>query len=115
VSERMPTKRLGDHVVEVREGFVLRKGKVYPLSREGRKEVCEFIEEQLRKEYIRPLKLFQTALVFFVEKKSSKKRMVQDYRYLNKWTIKNNYSLSLIWNIVENISTKKLFTKLDLW
>ena len=40
--------------------------------------------------------------------------MVQDYYYLNKWTIKNNYSLSLISDIVENINTKKVFTKLDL-
>jgi len=52
---------------------------------QGRKEKkSEFIEEQLRKEYIRPLKLSQTALMFFVEKKKSKKRMIQDYRYLNK-------------------------------
>jgi len=40
-----------------KEGFVLRKGKVYPLSREKREEVHEFILEQLRKEYIRLLKL----------------------------------------------------------
>jgi len=52
--------------------------------------------------------------VFFVRKKDSKKQMVQDYRYLNEWTIKNNYPLSLILDIVENISTKKVFTKIDL-
>ena len=40
--------------------------------------------------------------------------MVQDYRYLNEQTIKNNYSLSLISGIVENIGMKKVFTKLDL-
>ena len=40
--------------------------------------------------------------------------MVQDYRYLNEWTIKNNYSLPLISDIVENIDTKKVFTKLNL-
>ena len=28
---------------------------------------------------------------------------------------KNNYSLPLISNIVENIGTKKVFTKLNLW
>ena len=54
------------------------------------------------------------ALVFFVGKKDSKKRMVQDYRYLNEWTIKNNYPLLLISDIVENISTKKVFTKINL-
>jgi len=93
---------------------VPRKGKVYPLSREEREEVCEFIKEQLRKEYIRPSKLPQIASVFFVGKKDGKKRMVQDYRYLNEWMIKNNYPLLLISNVVENIGTEKVFTKMDL-
>jgi len=66
------------------------------------------------KRIIRPLKSLQTALIFFVGKKDSKKRMVQDYRYLNKWTIKNNYPLSLISDVLENIRTKKVFTKMDL-
>jgi len=69
--------------VEVKKEFVLEKEKVYLLSRKERKEVCEFIKEQLRKRYVKPLKLPQTALVFFVGKKSRKKRIVQDYRYLN--------------------------------
>ena len=54
------------------------------------------------------------APVFFVRKKDGKKRMVQDYQYLNEWTIKNNYPLSLISDIVKNIGTKKVFTKMDL-
>jgi len=98
----------------MKEEFVPRKRKVYPLSREEREKVYEFIQEQLRKGYIRLLKSPQTAPVFFVGKKDDKKRMVQNYRYLNKWTIKNNYPLPLILNIVENISTKKVFTKMDL-
>ena len=53
-------------------------------------------------------------LVFFVEKKNGKKQIVQDYRYLNEWTIKNNYPLLLISDIVKNIGTKKVFTKIDL-
>jgi len=40
--------------------------------------------------------------------------MVQDYRYLNEWTVRNNYSLLLILDIVKNIGTKKVFTKMDL-
>jgi len=68
----------------------------------------------LRKGYIRPSKSPQTALVFFVGKKNGKKRMVQDYKYLNEWTIKNNYPLSLISDVVENIGMKKVFTKMNL-
>ena len=52
--------------------------------------------------------------VFFVGKKDGKKWIVQDYRYLNEWTIKNNYPLPLISDILENIGMKKMFTKMDL-
>jgi len=52
--------------------------------------------------------------VFFIGKKDGKKRMVQDYRYLNEWMVKNNYPLLLILDIVENIGTKRVFTKIDL-
>ena len=80
----MPTRKLWDHAIDMKEGFVLRKRRVYLLSREERKEVCKFILEKLRKGYIRPSKLPQTVLVFFVGKKNGKKHMVQNYRYLNE-------------------------------
>jgi len=83
-SERMPMRKLWDHAIEVKEGFMPRKGKVYPLSREEREEVREFVKKQLRKGYIWPSKSPQTGLVFFVGKKDGRKRMVQDYWYLNE-------------------------------
>ena len=83
-SERMLIRKLWDHTIETKKGFVSRKEKVYSLSRKKREEVCKFIREQLRKEYIRPLKLPQIVLVFFIGKKNGKKRMVQNYCYLNE-------------------------------
>jgi len=55
-SERMSMRKVWDHVIDIKEGFMPRKGKVYPLSREEREEVREFIWEQLRKGYIQPSK-----------------------------------------------------------
>ena len=74
--ERMPTKKVWDHTIDMKERFVLRKGKVYLLSREEREKVREFIKEQLRKGYIWPSKSPQTAPVFFVKKKDGKKKIV---------------------------------------
>ena len=54
------------------------------------------------------------SLVFFVPKKDEKKRMMQDYRYLNNWTIKNNYSFPLILDLIDSIGKKRVFTKMDL-
>jgi len=48
----MPTRKVWNHVIKVKKGFVPRKRKVYPLLRKERKKVREFIKEQLRKEYI---------------------------------------------------------------
>ena len=87
---------------------------MYSLLREERGEVCKFIEKKLRKRYIRPSKSPQIVSVFFIRKKDCKKHIVQNFWYLNEQTIKNNYPLSLILNIVENIDTKKVSTKLDL-
>ena len=45
--ERMPTRKPWDHAIELKEGFVPRKRKVYLLSREEREEVQAFVEDQL--------------------------------------------------------------------
>jgi len=84
------------------------------LSRVEREEVQEFVKDQLRKGYIRPSKSPQMSLVFFMPKKDGKKRMVQDYRYLNSWMVKNNYLLPLISDLINSIEKKKVFTKMDL-
>ena len=111
-SERMPMSKIWGHTIDLREGFVPKKGKIYLLSRIEREEVQEFVKDQLRKGYIQPLKSPQMLLVFFVPKKDGKKRMVQEY--LNSWMIKNNYPLPLISDLIDNIGKKKVFTKIDL-
>ena len=72
------------------------------------------MKDQLTKGYIRPSKSPQTSLVFSVPKKDEKKRMVQNYWYLNSWTVKNNYPLSLILDLIDSIGKKKVFTKMYL-
>jgi len=51
-SERMPVQKTWDHTIELKEGFVLKKEKVYSLSREEREKVQAFMGDQLRKGYI---------------------------------------------------------------
>jgi len=76
--------------------FKLQKGRVYPLFKNEREEVQNFVKNQLKKGYIRPSKLPQTFSVFFMGKKDGSKRMIMDYCNLNNQTIKNNYLLPLI-------------------
>jgi len=113
-SERMPKRKIWDHAIDFKETFKLRKGRIYPLSKNEREEVQNFVEDQLRKGYIRPSKSPQTSPVFFVGKKDGSKRIVMDYHNLNNQMIKNNYLLPLITELIDNMGSKKVFTKMDL-
>ena len=53
--------------------------------------------------------------VFFVGKKDGGKCIVMDYHKLNRQTVKNNYLLPLITELVDNMGSKQVFTKMDLW
>jgi len=114
-SERIPIRKVWDHVIDLNNNFKVSKAKVYPLSRNKKEEVQKFVNEHLKKGYIRPSKLPQTSPVFFVGKKDRRKHMVMNYKRLNKQTVKNNYPLPLITDLVDFMGNKRVFTKMDLW
>jgi len=66
--ERMLMRKTWDHAIDLREGFMPKKEKIYPLSRVEREEVQKFVKDQLRKGYIRLLKSPQMSPVFFEPK-----------------------------------------------
>ena len=84
------------------------------MSKNEREEIQNFIEDQLRKGYIRSSKFPQMLLVFFVSKKNKGKRIVMNYHNLNDQTVKNNYPLPLITDLIDNMGSKQVFTKIDL-
>jgi len=57
-SKWMPTRKSWDHAIETKEGFIPKKGKVYPLLRKEREEVHKFISEQLRNFKCLPILLY---------------------------------------------------------
>ena len=54
------------------------------------------------------------APALFVQKKDGTSRLVQDYRGINKKTIKNKYPLPRINDLFEQLNGAKVFSKLDL-
>jgi len=72
-SERMPTRKVWDHAINLKKTFKPQKGRIYSLSKNKREEIQNFVEDQLRKGYIRLSKSSQMSLVFFVGKKNRSK------------------------------------------
>ena len=108
-------RKIWDHAIDLKETFKPQKRRIYPLFRDKREEVQNFINDQLRKGYIRLSKSPQTSPVFFVGKKDRSKRIIMDYCNLNNQTVKNNYPLPLITDLIDNMGSKQVFTKIDLW
>jgi hypothetical protein len=59
----------------------------------------KYIDENLAKGYIRASKSLARYPILFVLKKDGKLRIYVDYRKLNEMTIKNRYTLPLIYEI----------------
>lgn len=71
-------------------------------------------DEHLKKGYIRPSKSPMASPFFFVKKKDGKLRPVQDYRHLNSGTVKNEYPLPLVSELVDKLKGAKVFSKVDV-
>ncbi|ESK81826.1 reverse transcriptase-rnase h-integrase, partial [Moniliophthora roreri MCA 2997] len=114
-SERFPPSRPYDHAIDLKPDFKPRDCKVYSLSPKERIEQDKFLDENLQKGYIRPSKSPMASPFFFVSKKEAGAlRPCQDYRDLNNGTIKNQYPLPLVTDLVDKLKMARVFTKLDL-
>jgi len=113
--ERMPLQKPYDHAIDFMKGTKLPKlAKVYLLSLVERNSLDIWIDEKLRKGYIRPSTSLIAAPFFFVKKHNGSLRSVIDYRALNAITVKNCYSIPRIADLIESLSKASIFTKIDL-
>jgi len=114
-SERMSLWKLYDHAIDFEEGTKLSKlAKVYLLSLAERNSLDSWIDEELRKGYIQPSTSPIAAPFFFVKKHDGNLWPVIDYRALNGITIKNQYPIPRIADLIESLSHASIFTKIDL-
>jgi len=113
-AEQFPESRSWGHAINLKDDFIPKDCKVYPLTVPEQAELDKFLKENLEKGYIWPFKSPMASPFFFVDKKDGKLRPCQDYQALNKGTIKNAYLLSLISELIDKLKGAKYFTKLDV-
>ncbi|RXW20770.1 hypothetical protein EST38_g5090 [Candolleomyces aberdarensis] len=111
---RFPGPRPWDHAIDLKPDFAPRRGKIYSLSPREDKELKEFLDENLAKGYIRSSTSPQASPFFFVAKKDGSLRPCQDYRQLNKATVRNAYPLPRIPDLIDKLRKAKFFTKMDV-
>jgi hypothetical protein len=110
----LPPKRDIDFPLNLMPGETPVSKSPYRMSTPEMKELQFHLEEILRKGYIHPSMLPWGALVLFVKKKDGMLRLFIDFRQLNKVTVKNNYPLSRIDDLFDQLKDAKIFSKIDL-
>jgi hypothetical protein len=114
-SSRFPPSRPWDHAIDFKPTAPdALPCKIYPMTQDEDKSLLKFLQEQEAKGYIRPSISPYASPFFFIQKKDSKLRPVQDYRHINDITISNQYPLPLITDLLTDLSSAKIFTKLDV-
>jgi hypothetical protein len=114
-ADRFPPAREWDHAIDLKPGAPdVLDCKVYPMTRDEDTALKKFLDEMVAKGYIRPSKSPYASPFFFVKKKDGKLRPVQDYRRLNSHTVRNQYPLPLIAQLISDLSGAHIFSKVDI-
>lgn len=110
----LPPSRPFDHTIPLEPGATVPFGPLYNLSEKELEALREYIDDNLKKGFIRRSESPAGAPVLFSPKKDGNLRLCVDYRALNKVTIKNRCPLPLISETLDRLRTARIFTKLDL-
>jgi hypothetical protein len=114
-ADRFPPSREWDHAIDLKPGAPdAMDCKVYPMTRDEDASLEKFLDKMVGKGYIRPSKSPYASPFFFVKKKDGKLRPVQDYRWLNSHTVRNQYPLPLIAQLISDLSGAHIFSKVDV-
>ena len=90
------------------------KQSIYPLSPEKLDALRKYLDENLRKGFIRESQSPAGYPILFIPKSDGGLRLCVDYRQLNNITIKNSYPLPLISQLQDQLQGAKWFTKFDI-
>jgi hypothetical protein len=102
-AEKLPSHRNYDHNIRLQEGKTPPFEPLYPMSRNELIALKEWLEENLRKGFIRSSSLFAASPVSFVKKTDGNLRFCVDYRELNNISVKDQYLLPLIKEFLNNL------------
>jgi len=112
--DKLPPHREYDCEIKLKDKSNLFYGPLYPLTEVERDELKKYLNENLKKGFIRKSTSPAGAPILFVKKKDGSLRLCVDYRKLNDITIRNSYPLPLISDLLDRVRNAKIFTKLDL-
>jgi hypothetical protein len=102
-ADKLPPHRSYDYEIRLTSDKKLPFGKIYSMSCEELQTLRDWLDENLRKGFIRPSSSSVTSPVLFVKKPGGGLRLYMDYRALNEVLVKDRYPLPLIKETLNNL------------
>lgn len=113
-SDKLPHHRSYDHAINLEPGTKPDHGSLYGMSRDELLVLKKYLEDNLRKGFIRASTSSAALPVLFVRKPGGGLRFCVDYRKLNAITIKDRYPIPLIQETLNRLSQACWFSKFDV-
>jgi len=114
-SEALPEHQSWDHEIKLIEGGQPTFGPIYGMNADQLKNLKSYIDDALKKGFIRESKSSAGYPVLFVPKPGGgPDRLCVDYKKLNDITVKDRYPLPLAHELRDRLLGATIFTKLDL-
>ena len=113
-ADTLPKHGPYDHTIHLKEGTQAPASALYSMSRDEALELCQYLDENLSKGFIRVSRSDAAASVLFVKKPEEGLHFCVDYWGLNAITVKNWYPLPLISETLNCLSWVRIFIKLNI-
>lgn len=112
-ANELPPKREVDYKIELMLETEPQNKVLYWLNQAEFVELKRQLTKLLIRKYIRPRKLPFGALVLFASKKDGHMKICIDYHALNKITVKNNYPLPRIDDLLDRLVGAMDFSRIN--
>src|SRR5882672_3851941 len=110
----MPPHHEFDHKIYLENDQMPPHSHIYPLSGTGLSLLHKFLDDMLSKGFICSSQSPAGAPVLFTKKKDGTLQLCVDFRNPNKLTRKDQYPIPFVTNLLDQLSSTKVYTKLDL-
>ena len=114
-ARRFPPEREEDHEIKfTKDAPSSFKVHTYHMDQEQITFMRKWIDEEMKKSFIRDSKSPWPSPTFLIKKKNGDYRVIQDYRKLNSFTVPDKTPLPLITDLINQLHGKTLFTKFNI-
>jgi hypothetical protein len=115
-SDELLSYRLYDHKIKIKPEKKIPLGYYFLYNQidEELKTLKDYLEDNLKKGFIKNSSVDFVSFILFIKKPNKSLRFCIDFRKFNKITMKDQYLIPFIEEILQYLNKTKFFTKLDI-